>query len=108
MTEFKAVEHDTWCDRNCDCDGYNEAGAAYRKGHKPVPLYTNPFTREDVEELRECSKLLAGEFGSGGTDPKLDSIADRIEALLPPEPVAKTVLEPGEFIEVPLSTTLED
>jgi hypothetical protein len=51
-------------------------------------LYKQPFgfTRQDVEEIRDAARNLEEEFNSPpGSIKELRSIADRIEALLPPE-----------------------
>lgn len=45
------------------------------------------FTRYDVEELRVAAKSLVAELDKYGVgpSPRLNDLADRIEALLPPE-----------------------
>lgn len=43
------------------------------------------FTREDVAALRDASSSLAHKKFDSGITPYLDAVADRIEALLPPE-----------------------
>lgn len=51
------------------------------------------FTREDVIMLRAARLRLDGEEQEDAWDKSLDSLADRIEALLPPENDALTVEE---------------
>ena len=52
-----------------------------------IALYGQPFgfSHEDAESLREAASFLRRVGNSVGWANKLDSIADRIQALLPPE-----------------------
>jgi hypothetical protein len=64
--------------------GHNNVGGGIPDGIF-VRLADLGFTREDVALLRDVHREWAGEFAGAVTYPPLQSIIDRIEALLPPE-----------------------
>lgn len=62
-----------------------EKGRLYwQKALARAAEYEAAFTHEDVELLREAA--IVGRDVTDGPDPDFWNLADRIEALLPPEP----------------------